>query len=113
MCLRFIPDLYTLVHKEPTTMRRIPAPIFERQPVPHGRLGDIATLIKNVETVAYVPLRGLFTGVYLYRFPSVEALNEELQKDASRCPQDMGGGSRGMGPAQKGLKALSVYLPKN
>jgi len=94
-------------------MRRIPSPIFDRSPVPHGRLGDIAKIVKNVETVAYISLKGLFTGVYLYRFPSVEALNDEIKKDACRCPADMGGGSRGMGPAQKGLVALSVYLPNN
>ena len=94
-------------------MRRIPSPIFERQPVPFGRLGDIATDVKNVETIAIIPSgKNIFSGYYLYRFPSVEALNVELQKDACRCPEHMGGGSRGMGPAQKGFVALSVYLPK-
>ena len=94
-------------------MKRISAPIFGRHSVPHGRLEDIAKAVKDIEQIATVPSgRGVFSGVFLYRFPSVEALNEELQKDAYRCPKHMGGGSTGMGPAQKGWKKLSIYLSK-
>lgn len=92
--------------------RKIKAPIFERNQVPFGRLGDIyRALPENTRDLVAVKSagKGWAAGFWLYKFNSEEHLAEELLVDASKCPAEMGGGTKGWGPAQIGWKRLSNY----
>ena len=95
--------------------RAIAVPIFDRSPVPFGRLGDIAEALQaKGEDVARLGIRkagrGWAAGETIHRFPSADALRDTMAEDATRCPEDMGGGTRGMGPARVGWRPLSTFL---
>lgn len=95
--------------------RAIAVPIFNRSPVPFGRLRDIAEALQaKGEDVSRLALRkagrGWDAGETIHRFPSADALREAMQEDGMRCPEDMGGGTRGMGPARVGWRPLSAFL---
>ena len=95
--------------------RAIPVPIFDRAPVPFGRLRDIAEALQaKGEDVSRLALRksgrGWAAGETIHRFPSADALRDTMAEDATRCPEDMGGGTRGMGPARVGWRPLAAFL---
>lgn len=97
--------------------RAIAVPIFARSPVPFGRLSDTAEALRDKgEDMTRMAIRpagsGAFDGYLVHRFPSADALAAAIAEDASRCPRNMGGGTRGMGPAPVGWRPLAGYLRK-
>ena len=91
------------------TPRRIVSPIFGRDAVPGGRQQDVAALLPADERARHMwrPAgRGIFAGWYLYRFPSVDTARAEKEQDGARCPEHMGGGTRGYGPAAIGWQTV-------
>jgi NADPH-dependent 7-cyano-7-deazaguanine reductase QueF-like protein len=89
------------------------APIFGKSGIPFGRLGDVARKIDQtiIDSVAFKENGpGLFAQFNLYKFKNKQELEQELQKDQTRCPKNMGGGTRGMGKAKQNWKPAILYL---
>lgn len=104
-------NLFIITEKE-KIMRKLSAPIFGTKPVPFGRMGDICRLFteQDAKTIATIPSSNSFdSGYFLVRFKSQEERDLKIQEDRSLCPASMGGGTRGMGPAQKNLQPLERF----
>jgi hypothetical protein len=93
-------------------MRKLSAPIFGSNPIPFGRMGDVCRLFteQDQKTIATIPSsKSWDSGFFLVRFKSQEERDQKILEDRSLCPASMGGGSKGMGPAQKNLQPLERF----
>ena len=93
-------------------MRKLSAPIFGSNPIPFGRMGDVCRLFteQDQKTIATIPSsKSWDSGFFLVRFKSQEERDLKIQEDRSLCPENMGGGTRGYGPAQKNLQAFERF----